>query len=77
MAGATRSKTRNEAIKQPISPSDDELVPDAPFDESSNSTNSHNTNATLQQPQLAALSDDVSQLSEGLEPMSIRPAQRK
>ena len=68
MSGGTRTRRRNDAVKQPPSPtstpSEDETLPDMSAD------NTATTNAQVNQ---MSLRDDVSRLSQGLEPLTLGP----
>jgi len=63
MVGATRRGALKETIKRPVTPSDDGTIADAPLEGT--------TNADTQQPVLHPARDDVSRLSEGLEPLHL------
>jgi len=63
MVGATRRGALKENVKRPVSPSDDGTIADAPLES--------NTHLPSQQPVLHPARDDVSRLSEGLEPLHL------
>ena len=65
MVGATRRGAVKEHVKRPVSPSDDGTIADALLDPQSN------TYAPAQQPVLHPARDDVSRLSQGLEPLHL------
>ncbi|KAI4639533.1 uncharacterized protein J4E78_010860 [Alternaria triticimaculans] len=65
MVGATRRGALKENIKRPVTPSDDGTIADAPLDPQSS------TYTPAQQPVLHPARDDVSRLSEGLEPLHL------
>ncbi|KAG9187167.1 hypothetical protein G6011_05038 [Alternaria panax] len=63
MAGANRSRTRNDVVKQPVSPSDDSTMADVPVE--------GNAYTPSQKPKRLSVLKDVSRLSEGLEPLHL------
>ncbi|KAL1801201.1 hypothetical protein ACET3X_001543 [Alternaria dauci] len=63
MVGATRSRTRNGEVKQPVLPSEDGTLTDAPME--------GNAHSPPQEPQRLSDRDDVSRLSAGLEPLHL------
>jgi len=65
MVGATRRGALKENIKRPVTPSDDGTIADASLDTQSN------THLPSQQPVLYPARDEVSRLSEGLEPLHL------
>ena len=71
MVGATRSRALNATVEEPTSPSDDGTIADAPLDQSSNFAGSRPVLTTPQGPENSNVRDDLSRLSEGLEPMHL------
>jgi hypothetical protein len=71
MAGATRSHVRKEAIKQPSSRSDDGDDTHTPLGDSTNLGARNNTYNTSQDSDYLSSRNDVSRLSEGLEPLHL------
>ncbi|CAN9127666.1 unnamed protein product [Alternaria alternata] len=63
MAGATRGRTRNGVVKQPLSPSEDDTLAAAPME--------GNPHIPPREPERLYDRDDVSRLSEGLEPLHL------
>ncbi|KAI4909131.1 hypothetical protein J4E85_011602 [Alternaria conjuncta] len=69
MVGATRGRTRKEAVKRPVSPSDDGTIADAPLEGTAivdAQSNPHMPSSVTHPAR-----DDVSRLSEGLEPLHL------
>ena len=63
MAGATRGRTRNGATKQPLSSSEDDTLAAALME--------GNPHIPPRKPECLSDRDDVSRLSEGLEPLHL------
>ena len=63
MAGATRGRTRNGATKQPLSSSEDDTLAAALME--------GNPHIPSREPERLSDRDDVSRLSEGLEPLHL------
>ena len=70
MVGATRRGALKENIKRPVTPSDDGTIADAPI-EGTTDVDQSNTYTPAQQPVVHPARDDVSRLSEGLEPLHL------
>jgi hypothetical protein len=71
MVGATRSRMRNGADKQPVSPNDDSTNADAPVEEHAGYNADSNAYTPSQESDRLPARDDVSRLSEGLEPLHL------
>ena len=71
MVGPTRSRIRNGAGKQPVAPSDDEPIPNAPIEENAGYNPDSNSYTPSQESERHPARDDVSRLSEGLEPLHL------
>lgn len=67
MAGATRSRMRNESVSQPVSPSDDGTIADAPFEGNA----ACNAYTPSREPEGLSARDGVSRLSASLEPLHL------
>ena len=69
MVGATRGRTRKEAVKRPVSPSDDGTIADAPLE--GTAIVDAQSNPHMPSSATHPARDDVSRLSEGLEPLHL------
>jgi hypothetical protein len=71
MVGATRNRAFDAAVKEPTPPSEDGTIANAPLDQSSNFAGRRPILTTPQGSGHSYVRDDVSRLSEGLEPMHL------